>query len=89
MRGQAYLKENRNAEAAAEFQKILDHPGIVCSDPAGLAARLQLSREYAMSRDNTKARSSYEALLALWKDADADADVSILRQAHAEYAKLG
>lgn len=86
VRGQAYLKENRNAEAAAEFQKILDHPGIVCSDPVGLMARLQLGRAYATSRDNTKAKSSYEALIALWKAADAD--IPVLRQAHAEYANL-
>jgi DNA-binding winged helix-turn-helix (wHTH) protein/tetratricopeptide (TPR) repeat protein len=86
VRGQAYLKENRNAEAAAEFQKILDHPGIVCSDPVGLVARLQLGRAYAMSRDKTKARSSYEGFLTLFKDADAD--LPVLRQAQAEYAKL-
>lgn len=86
VRGVAYLADNRSAEAAAEFQKILDHRGIVCSDPIGLMARLQLGRAYAMSRENTKARSSYEALFALWKDADAD--IPILRQAQADYAKL-
>lgn len=86
VRGQAYLKENRNAEAAGEFQKILDHPGIVCSDPVGLMARVQLARAYVASGDRTKARSSYEAFLALWKDADED--VPVLRQAQAEHAKL-
>ena len=86
VRGQAYLNENRNAEAAAEFQKILDHSGIVCSDPAGFMARLQLARTYASSGDKTKAMSSYEAFLTLWKDADPD--IPVLRQARSEYAKL-
>jgi tetratricopeptide (TPR) repeat protein len=86
VRGQAYLAENRNAEAAGEFQKILDHPGIVCSDPVGVVARLQLGRAYALSGDKAKAKSAYEDFLTLWKNGDTD--IPILRQAQAEYAKL-
>ncbi len=86
VRGQAFLVENRTAEAAAEFQEILDHPGIVCSDPVGAVARLQLGRAYAMSPEKTKARSFYEDFLTLWKNADTD--IPILRQAQTDYAKL-
>jgi eukaryotic-like serine/threonine-protein kinase len=86
VRGEAYLAANRGAEAAAEFQKILDHPGIVLSDPIGALARLQIGRAYAMAGDTAKAKAAYQAFLALWKDADPD--IRILKQAKAEYAKL-
>ena len=86
VRGQAYLAAHRGAEAAAEFQKILDHPGIVVSDPIGAAARLQSGRAFALSRDNTKAKAAYQNFLTLWKDADPD--IPILRQAKAEYQNL-
>jgi eukaryotic-like serine/threonine-protein kinase len=86
LRGEAYLAESRGAEAAAEFQKILDHRGIVVSDPIGALARLQLGRAFALSRDKTKAKTAYQDFLTLWKDADPD--IPILKQAKAEYAKL-
>ncbi len=86
VRGQAYLAANQGAEAAAEFQKILDHPGIVLSDPIGALAHLQLGRAFALSGDKTKAKSAYQDFLTLWKDADPD--ISILKQAKTEYAKL-
>ena len=86
VRGQAYLAANKPAEAAAEFQKILDHRGIVVSDPIGALARLQLARAYARSGDPTRAKSGYQAFLTLWKDADPD--LPILKQAKTEYAKL-
>jgi eukaryotic-like serine/threonine-protein kinase len=86
VRGEAYLAAHRGAEAAAEFQKILDHRGIVISDPIGALAHLQLGRAFALSGDNTKAKAAYQDFLALWKDADPD--VPILKQAKAEYAKL-
>ena len=54
----------------AEFQKILDHRGIVVSDPVGALAHLQLGRAYALTRDKTKAKAAYEDFLTLWKDAD-------------------
>jgi tetratricopeptide (TPR) repeat protein len=86
VRGLAYLAAHQGAEAAAEFQKILDHRGIVISDPIGALAHLQLGRAYALAGDKTKAKSAYQDFLTLWKDADPD--VPILRQAKAEYAKL-
>ena len=76
----------RYGEAAAEFQKILDHRGLVGLDPIGALAHLQLGRTFARSGDKTKAKSAYEDFLTLWKDADPD--VPILKQAQAEYAKL-
>jgi len=86
LRGQAYMAAHRGAEAAAEFQKILDHPGIVVSDPIGAAARLQSGRAFALSGDSTKAKAAYQDFLTLWKDADPD--IPILKQAKAEYEKL-
>jgi eukaryotic-like serine/threonine-protein kinase len=85
-RGEAYLALHRGAEAAVEFQKILDHRGIVASDPIGALARLQLGRAFVLSRDKIKAKAAYHDFLALWKDADPG--VPILKQAQAEYAKL-
>jgi Tfp pilus assembly protein PilF len=86
VRGQAYLEVGRGREAAAEFQKVLDHRGIVLADPIGTLAHLQLGRAYAVSGDMTKAKSAYQGFLTLWKDADAD--LPVLKQARAEYAKL-
>jgi tetratricopeptide (TPR) repeat protein len=86
VRGEAYLAEGKAAEAAGEFQKILDHRGIVVSDPIGALARLQLGRAYLMLGDKSRAKSAYQDFLALWKDADPD--IPILKQAKAEYAKM-
>jgi tetratricopeptide (TPR) repeat protein len=86
VRGLAYLASHQGAEAAAEFQKILDHRGIVASDPVGALARLQLGRAYAESGDKSKAKTAYQDFLMLWKDADPG--IPILKQAQAEYAKL-
>ena len=86
VRGEAYLAAHRGGEAAAEFKKILDHRGIVLNEPIGALAHLQLGRAYAMQGDAPKARAAYQDFLTLWKDADAD--IPILRQAKAEYAKL-
>ena len=85
-RGQAYLAAKEPAKAALEFQKIIDHRGIVVSDPIGAMAPLQLERAYASSGELTKARSEYHDFLVLWKDADRD--IPVLRQAEAEYARL-
>jgi eukaryotic-like serine/threonine-protein kinase len=82
VRGMAYLAERHGAEAAQEFQKILDHSGIVVSDPIGALAYLQLARAYAMSGDKAKARSSYRDFLSLWKGADPD--IPVIQQARAE-----
>jgi tetratricopeptide (TPR) repeat protein len=86
VRGEAYLAANKGAEAAAEFQKILDHRGLVLADPMAARARVELGRAWAMAGDRVKARAAYEDFLALWKDADPD--IPILRQAKAEYGKL-
>ena len=86
VRGQAYLQAGRGREAAAEFQKVLDHRGIVLADPIGALAHLQLGRAYFVSGDMAKAKSAYQDFLTLWKDADQD--IPVLKQARAEYAKL-
>jgi hypothetical protein len=86
VRGESLIAARRYAEAAAEFQKIVDHPGIVGADPIGVLTHLQLGRVFALLGDKTKAKAAYDAFLALWKDADAD--VPILRHAKAEYARM-
>ena len=86
VRGEAYLVAQQGSEAAAEFQKILDHRGIVLNSPIGALARLQIGRAYAMQGDTAKAKAAYQEFLTLWKDADPD--VPILIAAKAEYAKL-
>jgi hypothetical protein len=72
VRGEAYLAERQGREAATEFQKILDHRGIVLNEPIGALAHLQLGRAYALQGDTAKCRASYEDFLTLWKDADPD-----------------
>ena len=86
IRGQAYLMTRQGKEAAAEFQKILDHRSIVLNSPLGALAYLQLGRAYALQGDSAKSRVAYQDFLALWKDADPD--IPVLKQAKAEYAKL-
>jgi hypothetical protein len=86
VRGEAYLAENKGAEAAAEFQKILNHRGIVVSDPVGALAHLELARALVMSGDKVKAKTAYEDFLTLWKNADPG--ILVLKQAKAEHAKL-
>ncbi|SPE36695.1 Serine/threonine protein kinase with TPR repeats [Candidatus Sulfopaludibacter sp. SbA6] len=86
VRGLAYLDAHQYAEAAAEFQKILDHRGFVVCDPVGALAHLQVGRAFKLSGDTAKAKSAYQDFLALWKDADTG--IPILQQAKAEYAVL-
>jgi len=86
LRGAAYLAAKQGAAAATEFQKILDHSGIVGNEPIGSLAHLGLARAYSQSGDKAKARASYQDFLALWKDADPG--IFILVAAKAEYAKL-
>lgn len=85
LRGQAYLLTHDGAAAATEFQKLLDHRGIVLNYPLGALAHLQLGRAYAMAGDTARAKAAYQDFLALWKDADPD--LRILKQAKAEYTK--
>jgi eukaryotic-like serine/threonine-protein kinase len=86
VRGEAYLAEHQGSRAAAEFQKILDHRGVVLNEPIGALAHLQLGRAYAMQGDSAKARAAYQDFFTLWKDADPD--IPILREAEAESASL-
>jgi DNA-binding winged helix-turn-helix (wHTH) protein/tetratricopeptide (TPR) repeat protein len=86
LRGEAYLAAKQGAAAAAEFQKILDHPGAARNEPIGALAHLELGRAYALSGDIAKAKGAYNDFLTLWKDADPD--IPILIAAKAEYAKL-
>jgi serine/threonine protein kinase/predicted Zn-dependent protease len=86
VRGEAYLAARQGSEAAVEFQKILDHRGIVLNEPIGALAHLGLARAYALQGDTAEAKAAYQDFLTLWKDADPD--IPILAAAKAEYAKL-
>ena len=86
LRGEAYLMLRDGNAAATEFQKFIDHRGLVSNFPWGALARLGLARAYAMQGDTVKARAAYQDFLTLWKDADPD--IPILKQAKAEYARL-
>jgi tetratricopeptide (TPR) repeat protein len=85
-RGEAYLAAGQGSAAAAAFQQILDHPGLVRNCLPGALAHLQLGRAYVIQGDTTKARAAYKDFLTLWKDADPD--TPILKEAKVEYAKL-
>jgi tetratricopeptide (TPR) repeat protein len=86
VRGEAYLTAHQGSEAVAEFQKILDHRGVVINEPIGAIAHLQIGRAYAIQGDTAKAKAAYQDFLTLWKDADPD--VPIFIAAKAEFAKL-
>jgi eukaryotic-like serine/threonine-protein kinase len=86
LRGEAYLAAHQGSTAATEFQKFLDHGGMVANFPTGALAHLGLARAYALSGDTAKAKTAYQDFLALWKDADPD--IPLLKQAKAEYARL-
>jgi eukaryotic-like serine/threonine-protein kinase len=87
-RGEAYpyLTAGQGRAAAGEFQRILDHAGIVVNCPTGALAHLGLARACALYGDTAKARTKYQDFLSLWKDADSD--IPILKQAKAEYEKI-
>jgi eukaryotic-like serine/threonine-protein kinase len=86
LRGEAYLMLHDGNRAAAEFQKFIDHRGLVGNFPWGALARLGLARAYALQGDTAKSRAAYQDFLTLWKDADPD--IPILKEAKAEHAKL-
>jgi serine/threonine protein kinase/tetratricopeptide (TPR) repeat protein len=86
VRGLAYLAAQQPVEAAAEFQRIVDHRSIVLVDPIDAFARLRLARALALSGDTVKAKSAYNNLLTLWKNADPE--IPVLKEARAEYARL-
>jgi tetratricopeptide (TPR) repeat protein len=85
-RGRAYLALHKGTEAAAEFQKIADHPGVVHNSVTGALAKLGLARAYALEGDTAKARVTYQDFFALWKDADPK--IPLLVAAQSEYGKL-
>jgi len=86
VRGLAYLQAREGQQASAEFQRIIEHPGIVGISLIGPLAHLQLARAQLMMGGKAAARKSYQDFLTLWKDADPD--IPIYQQAKAEYAKL-
>ena len=86
VRGLAYSQLGRPSDAAAEFRKILDHPGLVSNDPIGPMARLQLARALSASEDREQSAAVYKDFLALWNDADLD--IPVLKQAKVEHARL-
>jgi Tfp pilus assembly protein PilF len=96
VRGQAYLAAGQGEAAAAEFQKILDHNGLVWNCWTGALAHLGVARAYALEwkttqaanaeAARTQARTTYNDFFTLWKDADPE--IPVLKQAIAEYAKL-
>jgi len=86
LRGEAYLAAKQGPAAGNEFQKILDHAGLVGNEPLAALAHLGLGRAFALAGDSAKSKAAYQDFFALWKDADPD--VPILKQGKAEYAKL-
>jgi len=86
VRGEAFLASRQGTAAAAEFQKILDWPGVVINEPIGALAHLGLARSYALAGETSKSRVAYNDFLTIWKDADPD--VPVLLQAKSEFAKL-
>jgi serine/threonine protein kinase len=86
VRGEAFLAEGKGVEAAAEFQKLIDHGGLLLADPIAARARLEIAKAWAMARDGAKAKAAYRDFITLWKGADAESP--ILRSATAEFGKL-
>ncbi len=86
IRGQAYLLLHQGKEAAAEFQKFLDHRGVAVNCPLSALARLQLARAYEMQGDPVQSRAAYQDFFQVWKDADSN--IAVLIAAKSEYAKL-
>jgi hypothetical protein len=81
VRGEAYLAAHKGSEAATEFQKILDHRGIILNEPIGAPAHLQLGRACTLQGNAAKSRAAYQEFLTLWKDTDPD--IPIFKQAKA------
>jgi hypothetical protein len=86
VRGQDYLLLGKGDEAAGEFQKIIDHPGVVYADLIGALAYLEIGRAFALSGNGARAKSAYQEFLFLWRDADPD--ISVYKQAKIEYSRL-
>ncbi len=86
VRGQAYLAPHQGSQAEGEFRKIIEHRVIALNSPIGALARLGIARAYVLQGDTVKAKAAYQDFLTLWKDSDAE--IPILKQAKAEYARL-
>jgi predicted Zn-dependent protease len=86
VRGEVYLRARKGEEAAAEFQKILEHRGVVVNEPIGALAHLGLARALALQGDEARARAGYQDFMTLWKDSDPG--IPVLKRAKAEYEKL-
>jgi len=86
VRGRAHLVSRQGREAGVEFEKIVDHPGIVLNFPTAALAHLGLARAHTLTGEIVRARTQYEEFFALWKDGDSE--IPVLRQAKREYAKL-
>jgi hypothetical protein len=86
VRGEAFLAARQGTQAAAEFRKILDWPGVVVNEPIAALAFLGLARAHALAGDAPKSKAAYQDFLTLWKDADPD--IPVLVAAKSEYAKL-
>ncbi len=86
VRGLAYRQLHKPREAAAEFRRMLDHPGLLLADPIGPVARLQLARSLHDAGETARAKAVYSEFLTLWEDADPD--IPLLQQAKAEFARL-
>ncbi|MEO8737533.1 MAG: hypothetical protein ABI380_13455 [Edaphobacter sp.] len=86
VRGEAYLAAREGANAVTEFQKIIDHRGIVVSDPIGALAHLELGRAYTLSGDSVRARAAYRSFFELWKSADPD--IPLMNRAKADYERI-
>ena len=86
VRGLAYLEQRKSLEAAAEFEKVLNHRGIVVYDPIGAVSRWRLGQAYALAGDVQRSKAAYDDFLTLWKNADPD--VPILKTVRSERATL-
>jgi tetratricopeptide (TPR) repeat protein len=85
-RGLVYLDARDGKSAEAEFQKLLDHRGVVLNFPLASLARLGLARARSLSGNSAGPLSAYQDFFALWQSADSD--LPVLKQARAEYEKL-
>jgi eukaryotic-like serine/threonine-protein kinase len=86
LRGEAYLAAKQGSAAGGEFQKIINHPGLIQNELIGALAYLELGRAHSLTHDTHKAKAAYEQFFLVWKNADSD--IPILKQARVEYGKL-
>ena len=85
VRGQAYLAAGDGAPAAPEFQKVIDHPGVVLNSPIGALSTLQLARAFRLAGNTARAKAALDQFFANWKDADPA--LPVLQEAKSENAR--